>query len=160
MSDARVEARAPIEPVSDQRSLMGCVIVDDQMHVEVGWYGGFDLIEELAEFDGTMAGITLADHPAGSDVESGEQRCGAMTLVVMATPCRLAGTHRQHGLAAVERLDLRLLVDAKHDGMGRRRNIKPDHIADLGDEVWIGGELGSFPAGAVAVQRRAKSAAR
>ena len=25
--------------------------------------------------------------------------------------------------------------------MGRRRNIKADHIADLGDEVQIGGEL-------------------
>lgn len=56
------------------------------MHVEVGWYGGFDLIEELAEFDGAMAGITLADHPAGSDVERGEQRGGAMTFVVMAAP--------------------------------------------------------------------------
>src|ERR1700730_5527784 len=61
-----VPARAPIEPVSDQRRLVGCVIVDDQMHVEVGWYGGFDLIEELAEFDGARAGVTLAHYPAGS----------------------------------------------------------------------------------------------
>jgi hypothetical protein len=65
-----VPARASIEPVSDQWSLVGCVIVDDQMHVEVGWYGGFDLIEELAEFDGAMAGITLADDPSGSDVSA------------------------------------------------------------------------------------------
>src|SRR6202034_940529 len=88
-----VPARAPIEPVSDQRSFVGCVIVDDQMYVEVGWPGGFGLIEQLAEFDGAMAGITLADHPAGSDVERGEQRCGAMALVVMAAARRLAGTH-------------------------------------------------------------------
>ena len=58
-----VPARAPIEPVSDQRSLVGCVIVDDQMHVEVGWYGGFDLIEELAEFDGAMNGHNTCRSP-------------------------------------------------------------------------------------------------
>ena len=64
-----------------------------------------------------------------------------MAGIVVAAPGGLAGAHRQHRLAAVERLDLRLLVDAQNDGLGRRRKIEPDHIADFGDEIGIGGEL-------------------
>jgi hypothetical protein len=48
-----------------------------------------------------------------------------MTAVVVAAPRRLAGTHRQHRLAAVERLDLGLLVHAQirwHARAARRRD--------------------------------------
>ena len=45
--------------------------------------------------------------------------------------------HRQAGLGAVERLDLRLFVDREHDGVGRRVDVEPDHIAQFGDEVGI-----------------------
>jgi hypothetical protein len=34
-----------------------------------------------------------------------------------------------------------LLVDAEHDGLLRRVHIQPDHVADLGVELGIGGEL-------------------
>ena len=64
-----------------------------------------------------------------------------MTLVVVAPARRLAGAHRQHRLAAVERLDLGFLVDAQHDGALRRRHVEADHVAHLGDEIGIGGEL-------------------
>ncbi len=62
------------------------------------------------------------------------------------TESGLSIVHREliiawHGLASVERLDLRLLIDAKHDGVGRRRDVKADHIAHLGDEVLVCGEL-------------------
>ena len=114
------------------------------MHVEVGWHGRLDLIEELAELDGAMARIAFADHPSGGDVKGSEQRGGAMALVVVAAPRRLAGAHRQHGLAAVQRLDLRLLIDAKHDGVGRRRDVEADHIAHLGNEIRIAGEFESL----------------
>src|SRR5450631_669455 len=34
-----------------------------------------------------------------------------------------------------------LLVDRQHDGVGRRIDIEPDNVAQLGDEVWIVREL-------------------
>lgn len=40
-----------------------------------------------------------------------------MARVVVAASCGLTGTHGQHGLAAVERLDLGLLVHTQDDGM-------------------------------------------
>ena len=47
----------------------------------------------------------------------------------------------QAGLSAVERLDLRLFVDREDDGMGGRIDIKPDHVAQLVDELRVVGEL-------------------
>jgi hypothetical protein len=48
---------------------------------------------------------------------------------------------RQARLRAVERLDLRLLVDRQHDGVRRRVDIKPDDVAQLGGEVRVGGQF-------------------
>ncbi len=134
-------ARPLGEPVADQRGLVGGVVVHDEMDVEIVGDVGFDLVQELAELGRAVAGIALADDTAGGDVEGGEQGGDAMALVVVAHPGRLARPHRQQGLAAVERLDLRLLVDAQHDGALGRSDVKPDDVAHLGHEIGIGGEL-------------------
>jgi len=89
---------------------MRSVIVHDEMDVEFARHGGLDLVEELAELGSTVASVALADDPSGRNVEGGEQRCGAVPRVVMTSSGRLAGTHRQHRLTAVQRLDLGLLI--------------------------------------------------
>src|SRR5471030_1349357 len=81
---------------------MGCVIVHDEMNVQIVWNSGFDLIEKLAELLSAMASIALADDPAGCDVEGSKQRGDAVTLVVVTTARRLAGSHGQHGLATIQ----------------------------------------------------------
>jgi hypothetical protein len=83
------------------------------MHVELGGDVPLDLVEEAAELAGAVAIVALADDDAGGDVEGGEQRGRAVAGVVVAATRRLAGAHRQHPLAAVQRLDLRFLVDAR-----------------------------------------------
>src|SRR3954462_3636459 len=103
-------ARPLRQPIADQRGLVGGIVVPDQMHVEIARHAGFDLIEELAEFLCPMARLALADHRAGGDIERGEQRGRAMPGIVVAAPLRLAGPHRKHRLAAIQRLDLRLLI--------------------------------------------------
>ena len=42
--------------------------------------------------------------------------------------------HRQTRLGAVERLNLRFLIDRQHQAVGR---IQPDHVAQLGGKGWI-----------------------
>jgi hypothetical protein len=42
-------------------------------------------------------------------------------------------------------LDLGFLVDAEHDRVLLRVEVQPDHIGDLGDQLWIGGELERTP---------------
>lgn len=49
--------------------------------------------------------------------------------------------HWQARLSAVEGMDLRILVDRENDGMGGRVDIEPDNIAQLVDELRVGGEL-------------------
>ena len=45
------------------------------------------------------------------------------------------------GSCAVERLDLALLVDGKHDGVRRGIDIEPDDVAQLVDEGGVVGQL-------------------
>ena len=85
-----------------------------------------------------MASIALADDPAGCDVEGGKQRGDAMALVVVTAARRLTRSHGEHGLAAVQRLDLRLLVDAQHDGTFGWSHVEADDVAHLGDEIRVG----------------------
>ena len=51
---------------------------------------------------------------------------------------RLQGQAR---LGAVERLDLRLLINAEHHRVRRRVDVEPDDVAQLGDEFRIAREL-------------------
>ena len=64
-----------------------------------------------------------------------------MTLVVVGQSPSAALLHWQAGLGSVERLDLALLIDGKDDGMGRRIDIEPDHVAQLVDERGVLGQL-------------------
>ena len=64
-----------------------------------------------------------------------------MPLVIM-RHCRVAALlHRQAGLGAVERLDLRFLIDRQHNRMRRRIDIKADNIAQLLDKLPIRRQL-------------------
>ena len=64
-----------------------------------------------------------------------------MALVLVGHGAGLALLQGQAGLGSVERLDLALLVDAQHDGVGRRIDVEPHHVAQLVDELRVGGEL-------------------
>ena len=65
---------------------------------------------------------------------------GGPTHKIPDTP-QTAFRQRQDRLGPVKRLDLALLVNRQHDGVGWRIDIKSDHIAQLVDELWIAGQL-------------------
>ena len=76
-----------------------------------------------------MALHVAADDRAVEHVERGEQRRGAVALVVVGHGAGATLLHRQAGLGAVERLDLALLVDREDDGVGGRIDIEADDVA-------------------------------
>jgi hypothetical protein len=90
--------------------------------------------------------VAAVDDPAGSDVEGGEQRGRPMALVVMCPPLDLPRPQRQQRLGTVEPLDLRLFIDAQHQSMVGRVEVKPDDVADLVDKQRIVGQLEGFKA--------------
>ena len=61
------------KPALDGRSLVGAVIIHDQMHLQFVRHCGLDRRKEAAELDGAVPLMALADHVAGFDVERGEQ---------------------------------------------------------------------------------------
>ena len=135
------EARVPVEPLTHLRMLVGGVVVEDHVHDFFGRHLRLNGVEEADELLVTMALHTSANDLAFEDIESSEQRRCAMALVVVGHRAGAALLHRQAGLGAVQRLDLRLFVDREDDGMGGRIDIKPDNVAQLVDEPRVVGKL-------------------
>ncbi len=111
------------------------------MHVELGGYLFVDLLEELLELDRAVAGVQRADHLAGGDIQRCEEAAGAVAFVVVGGARRRAGQDRQDRSAAIERLDLALLVHAQHQRPFRRVEVEPDHVAHLLHKQRVLGEL-------------------
>ena len=77
-------------------------------------------------------------HLAGGHLEGGEQRRGAVALVIMAMAGqRPAVRQLQIALSPLQRLDRGLFVDAEDNRVLRRGHVEPDHIGGLGGELRI-----------------------
>ncbi len=61
---------------------MGVEVVEDNMNLLLGMRG-HDAVHEIEELDAPAAAVMLGSNLAGGDVESGEQRRGAVPLVVV-----------------------------------------------------------------------------
>jgi hypothetical protein len=120
---------------------VGCVVVDDCVDHFSRRDLRLDRIEEADELLVPMALHVAADDGAIEDVESGEQRGGPVTLVVVRHRSGAARLHRQPGLSTVERLNLAFLVDRENDRMGGRIDVEADHILELLRELRIGRQL-------------------
>ena len=109
-------ARMSCEPFLDLVLFMRRVIVDDHVGGLVLRHFALDAVEETDELLMAMALHVLGDDRSVEDVERGEQRGRAATLVIMGHGPGTALLHRQARLSAVKGLDLRLLVE----GVARR----------------------------------------
>ena len=106
--EVEMKARMTQQPTLDGRGFVGGVVIDDQMQLECGRHRLVDGRKELAKLDCPMPLMQLADPGASFEVERREQVGRAVAQIVRHALLGLAGTHRQHWLAAVERLNLRL----------------------------------------------------
>src|SRR3546814_2864012 len=80
----------------------------------------------ISDWSSDVCSSDLVQH-----VERGEERRRAVALVVVGHGAGAALLHGQAGLGAVERLDLALLVDRQHHGVGRRIDIQADDGREL-----------------------------
>jgi hypothetical protein len=78
-----------------------------------------------------------ADERAVEHVEGGKQCGGAVALVIVGHGAGPSLLHGQPRLRAVERLDLALLVDGQHDGMGGGIDIEADDVFQLLGELRV-----------------------
>src|SRR5579875_177039 len=88
-----------------------------------------------------MTALAPADHGSVGQVQSGEQRCGAMANVVVSHAFDIAQAHGQQRLGALQGLDLALFIDAQHHGLVRWIQVQPHDIPHFFNEEGIGGKL-------------------
>jgi len=118
--------------------LVGVVVVDDDDVQLAAGVGPGDLLHEVEELGFAVAVVTGVGDLAGGDLKCGEQRRGAVALVVVRGLLRQTRSQRQDRCGAVQRLDLTLFVHAQHHRLLRRIVIEPDDVADLGLQLRIG----------------------
>ena len=96
--EVNVPARTAGEPGSDLGMLVGGVVVDDEMDVELSRHVGLDVTQEGEELLMAMAGFALGDDRAVEHVEGGEQGGRAVALIVVGHAFDVAEAHGKHGL--------------------------------------------------------------
>jgi hypothetical protein len=135
------KSRMAIEPSANVRMFVGGIVVENDVDDLADRNLRLDGVQKSNEFLMTMALHVAADDRAVEDVKRSEQRRGTVPLVIVGHGSEPALLQRQARLGAIEGLNLALLVDRQDDGMGRRVDIEPDDVAQLGDEVRIVREL-------------------
>ena len=129
------------QPALDAGMLVGGMVVDDEVDVEVRGHVGIDVLEEAQELLVARARPALGEDPAGGDVQGGEEGGGAVADVAVRHAFDVAQPQGQEGLGALQGLALALLVDAQDQGMVGWIQVEANDVADLLDEEGIGREL-------------------
>ena len=101
-------ARMPDEPSAHFGMLVGGIVVEDRMDQLADRHSGLDAVEKTDELPMAMARHALADYRVVEDIER------AVPDIIVGHRAGPALLHRQTRLGAVERLDLRLLVDRQY----------------------------------------------
>jgi len=130
-----------IEPGPDVRMLMSGVVVEDDVDGLVCGDLSVDHIQEADELLVPVAVHIAPDNRPVEDVQGGKERRGSVALVVVGHGAETPLLHGQARLGTVQRLDLAFLIDGQDDSVSGRIDVKPDHIAQLADEVRIVREL-------------------
>lgn len=84
--EMHVPVRPSREPGLHSGVLLGAVVIDDAMNIQVGGDGFVDLAQEGQKLLVSMARLALGQNGAIQDVEGREQRRGAVVLVIVGTP--------------------------------------------------------------------------
>ena len=104
--EVHVEAGMASEPALDLGMLVGGVVVHD--HVDL-LFGRDDAVDDAQKLQPLLVAVPVVahgDHFALQRIESSEQRCRAVALVVVGHGATAALLHRQARLGAVQSLNL------------------------------------------------------
>src|SRR5437762_11041759 len=122
----------PAEPGPRLGMFVRAVIVEDHVNDLADWDLDLDGIQEPDELLMPVTLHAASDHLAVEHVERGEQRGGAVPLVIMGHRPAESRLDRQAWLGAVERLYLALFIDAEHHRVRRRSIYSPTMSRSLG----------------------------
>ena len=101
-----VETRMTREPAFDFGVFVRAVVIDDEMQIQVRRHGLINMPEKAQKLLMPMARLALSEHGTFGDIECGEQRGRAVTIVVMRDALEISQAHWQNRLTALKRLNL------------------------------------------------------
>ena len=139
-SEVEVNPGMGLLPRPDLGRLVGRRVVEDDMQIALVVTTCQD-VEEPEEVGSCVALTALPDHSPGGDLKGGIQARQAVAAVVVSLAGWQSRSQWQDRLGPVQGLDLRLLVDAQHHGVGRRVEVQADDIVNLLFGVGIRTEL-------------------
>jgi hypothetical protein len=90
-----------------------------------------DVGEEGDELSRGVPLSGLAQHLAGSGVEGGVERQGPVPVVLKTMSFRPAGGERQNRVFTIERLNVRLFIDAEHRSVRRRIQMQTNDVGSV-----------------------------
>lgn len=134
-------ARPHRQPALDLGMLVSGVVVHDQMEVEFGRDVLIEVAKELEKLLMAVAGLALADHLAGGDLERREEGGGAVADVIMGDALDITQPHGEQRLGAIQGLNLAFFIHAQHQRVLGRVQIEADDVSDFFDKEGIVGEL-------------------
>lgn len=139
--EMQVKARMPSQPRFDTGVLVGPVIIDDQMQVEMGWCLGVNLFEEPNELLMPMPGHAVADDFPVKHVQRCKQGGRTVSFVVVRHGSAAPLLHWQAGLGPIKSLNLAFLVYGENQGLVRGIEVESDNIIELFDELLVVADL-------------------
>src|SRR6266542_981768 len=131
------------QPGPDGRVLASAVVVADQMDLLAPVFPVEDFQEGQELMVRVPAEASCGDS-AGGHLKSGKQACGAMPNVVVRHSSRKGRSDRQDWPGPIQRLNLRLVIDAEHQSLFRRIQIEPHDVGHLAVKVRVRAELEGF----------------
>ena len=129
--EVQLETGMLFQPDLHLGRLVGGVVIENQVDVARFLHAPVDATQQAQELFGTVTRHAFPDNQARFDVQRGKERGGAMAFVIMGHRGRPPLLERQTRLGPVERLDLGLLINAKHDGTVRRIEIEANDLGHL-----------------------------
>ena len=139
--EVQMEAWMPPQPGFHARVFVGCVVVDDEMQVELRRGLGVDLAKEPDELLMPVAWHAVTDDFAVKHAQGSKQRGRAVALVVVRHRAAAPLLDWQARLGAIKRLDLTFLVDTQDQGSLGRVEIQAHDIVKLLDELLVAADL-------------------
>jgi len=128
--EVELDIRVCVQPFSDRGRRVGRRVVKNDVQF-TSLIAPVQRLEKTQELDTGVPGGAFPDDLARSNFERRVQARQAVAAIVVGVTCRRTLSHGQQRLGSFECLDLRLLVDAQNDGVGRGVQVKSDDVADL-----------------------------
>lgn len=123
--EVHVKAGTRGQPPTDRRGLVGAIVIEDQVDIDIDWHAAVDLIRALAKRLRPITRFTASDDLAGLGIQGREVGHRAMPYIGVRAPLDLARLHREQRLRPFEGVNLRLLINAPYQRAVERGQIPP-----------------------------------